>query len=461
MGCTVSNPGGCNAIDAAMLLLRNGGGGGGVTPEELEAALAVKADKVTGAVAGNLAALDGNGNLVDSGVDPIVFQRRTLETWAEIQEVVRMGKIGQFLNAESSQLVVPISTGGEAAVNYDFDVLGIDEDVPVNPALSHVLTIQAHNMLEFGSIMFDPTQYLFAVTAEACTEYGWPATGMPAGTYNITIDHGSYRGGTTQDGTYQFTTTVEVPVGGGVRHTQIGTHRNDGNYSKANLIAGTFTTYAADRTTALESGLTTTEGNNGTNLGTTTASNPTYKVGSYINFSQRQAHGANRWSTSFLRQYLNSDEATMTFTPATIWSRPMPTLPEGFLHKLPAELKAVLGKVRKRYALPVADGYGYEDIEDTVNIVTMLDMNFGRNGSTSEGPVDVNGTVTRGTPYTHWTGAENADRIKYNSAVAREWWLGSSHTSYACNSQYVTSIGALLNYYSESNLGVVPSLHII
>lgn len=55
------------AIDAAMLLLKNGGGGG-VTPEQLEEALAAKADKVSGAEAGNLAALDEGGNLADSGV---------------------------------------------------------------------------------------------------------------------------------------------------------------------------------------------------------------------------------------------------------------------------------------------------------------------------------------------------------------------------------------------------------
>lgn len=67
MGCNVSS-GGCNAVDAAMLLLKNGGGGGGVTPGQMEAALAFKADKVLGAEAGNLAALDGSGNLADSGV---------------------------------------------------------------------------------------------------------------------------------------------------------------------------------------------------------------------------------------------------------------------------------------------------------------------------------------------------------------------------------------------------------
>lgn len=63
-------------IDAAMLLLTNGGGGGGgggVTPEQMEAALAFKADKVPGAVAGNLAALDVAGNLVDSGRKPADF----------------------------------------------------------------------------------------------------------------------------------------------------------------------------------------------------------------------------------------------------------------------------------------------------------------------------------------------------------------------------------------------------
>lgn len=381
------------------------------------------------------------------------------ETWAEIQGILRAGKIADYVQP-SDQLIVPISTGGAEAVNCDFDVLGIDEDVPVNPALSHVLTIQAHQVLDYGSIPFDPAQYLFAVTAEACAEYGWPATGMPAGTYNIQIDHGSYSGGTTQDGTYQFTTTVEVPVGGGIRHTQIGVYRSDSDYNKENLLAGTFTTYSADRTTTLESGLETTEGTDGTSLGTTTANSPEYKVGNFINFSQLQAHGNGRWSTSFLRQYLNSDEATMTFTPATIWSRPMTTLPEGFLHKLPAELKAVLGKVRKRYALSTADGYGYEDVEDAINLVTMLDIDVGKNNNISEGPVDGDGAVTRTTAYSHWVGATNADRIKYQGSTPRYWWLGSSLPSNVFE-RYVNTSGARNYNDANSTYGVVPSLHII
>ena len=396
------------------------------------------------------------GELVSADVTKVMSFRNF---WDRIGYAVKTGTVGKILKP-GDQITVPISTGGATPVDYDFDVLGIDEDEPVDENLSHVLTVQAHDVLEYGSIPFDPAQYLFAVTAEACAEYGWPATGMPAGTYNITLDHGSYTNTTVQDGTYQFTTTQIVPVGGGIRHTQAGFYRSDGAYTKANLLAGTFITYAADRTTVLEDGISTTEGSEGTNLGTTSASNPAYKVGNYINFSMRQASGYGRWSTSFVRQYLNSDEATMTFTPATIWSRPMTTLPEGFLHKLPDTLKAVIGKVRKRYALSIADGYGYEDIEDTVNIATMLDMNFGENNSISEGPVSADGTVTRETPYTHWTGAENAGRIKYQGATPRHWWLGSDYPSSPYIERHVNTSGALTVRNASDTYGIVPSLHI-
>lgn len=348
-----------------------------------------------------------------------------------------------------------------SATTWDFDVLGIDEDEPVNPGRKHVLSIGMHKVFTYGSIPFDPAQFLFAVTAEACAAFGWPSTGMPAGTYNVTLDHGSYSGGTTQDGTYQFTTTEIVPVGGGIRHTAMGAYRSDSAYTKENLLAGTFTTYGADKTTTIETGLATTEGNGGTNLGTTTASDPQYKTGDYINFSQRQAHGSNRWKTSYLRQYLNSFDEEVNFVPATIWSRGMATKPEGFLHAIEPALRAVIGKVRKRYALPIADGYGYEDVEDYCTLSTMLDLGLGNNNSIAEGPVTSAGEVKRTTAYSFWKGTVQADRIKYQGNTARYWWLGSTSPSYAHLERYVHTSGALLSSSATSTHGVVPSLFII
>lgn len=249
-------------------------------------------------------------------------------------------------------------------------------------------------------------QYLYYVDAAA-----WP-DGLPAGTYNITLDHGAYNSDTTQDGTYQFTITRPVPVGGGIRHTTIGVYRSDGAYTKENLLAGTFTTYAADRVTTIESGLAATEGVEGTNLGTTTSRDPQYKAGDYINFSQHQAYGSGRWSTSWLRQVLNSSDAEVQFVPATPWSRPG-SKAEGFLHSLDPELVKALGKTRKRYALSITDGYGYEDVEDVVGLNTMTDMGLGTTTLLQKGAVDAAGALIRAGAYTLWDGATSADRIKY------------------------------------------------
>lgn len=114
----------------------------------------------------------------------------------------------------------------------DFDIQGIDEDAPVGAGMTHSVSLLMHNCLY--NMAFDPAQYLYYVDAAA-----WP-DGLPAGTYNITLDHGAYNSDTTQDGTYQFTITRPVPVGGGIRHTTIGVYRSDGAYTKENLLAGTF-----------------------------------------------------------------------------------------------------------------------------------------------------------------------------------------------------------------------------
>ena len=345
-----------------------------------------------------------------------------------------------------------------------FDVEGIDEEISVRGDDNHVLSIQMHQV--FNSQNFDPAQFLFAVTAAACTAFGWnPATGMPAGKYKITLDHGAYGGGTGQDATYVFTTTQAVPVGGGVRHSVMGEYQK----VKSDVLAGTFTTYGADKVTTVETTITTSEYNSSTDsdavdLGTATAQNPTYKIGDYINFTERQRYGSNRWSTSWLRQYLNSADAELAWTPGTIWSRPISTSIEGFLHLLDPALKAVLTKVRKRYALQTADGGGYEDVEDYVTLDTMMDVFGGKNNNIYEGPVDSNGAVVRSSQMSLWKNINTtqASRIKRNSSnTASIWWLGSMHPDIANGVRNVSTSGALDSLsgaYSSS--GVVPRLHI-
>ncbi|MCR4935829.1 MAG: DUF6273 domain-containing protein [Oscillospiraceae bacterium] len=377
-----------------------------------------------------------------------------LKSWSELQLWLRAGQLGQVLEAGDR---LNVEVGGTVR---DFDVLGLDEDEPVGAGLQHVLSLQAHDIL--NQMQFDPPQYLFAVTEAACQHYGWSSTGadagMPAGTYHVTLLYGAYDGGTNQDGTYQFTTTQRIPIGGGIRHSAIGQY--GGEYTKAQILSGSFTAYGADTVTELESGLPTAEGSGGTGLGTTTATDPTYLDGDSINFSIRQAHGANRWSTSYIRQYLNSFDAELTFVPATVWSRNMSTRPEGFLHTLDPELRAVIGKVRKRYALSVADGYGYEDVEDYCTLSTFLDVNQGTNNNIAEGPVTSSGVVTRTNPYTFWNGTVQEDRVKYLGSTASGWLIGSTHPTYSGHVRGFNASGRQVALRASNTGGIVPSLFI-
>lgn len=355
------------------------------------------------------------------------------QTWDGIQAAVRSNKIRLSVSV-ADQLVAKWNN-----VNRDWDVQGIDECCPADPTKTHSLDILAHACL--GTFTFEPRQMLYGVRAAY-----WP-DGLPAGTYNI-----GYATSASSITYRKFTTTQVVPVGGGIQ------------FSDAAFGEATVSTIAADRYTAIESGITTeaaTDADDGTALGVTSAATAAWKQGDAINFYDRVRYGANRWRYSYMRQWLNSDEEVMTWTPGTIWSRRPSTLPSGFLYRLDPALKAVLGRVRVRYAIPTCDGGGYEDLEDLVTLQTMLDMGYGKNNNVSEGPVDAEGTVKRTTAYSLWVGKENSDKIKYNGSSASYWWMSSTNPSSAGSERDVYTSGALNGYFGCYAHGVVPSLHII
>ena len=355
------------------------------------------------------------------------------QTWDGIQAAVRSNKIRASV-AVADQLVAKWY-----GTDRDLDVQGIDEACPADPTKTHTLDLLFHACL--STRVFDPEQYLYAIRAT-----DW-ADGLPAGTYNI-----GYRTGASAITYWKFTTTMVVPVGGGIR------------VSAAPSASEKVTTYAADTFTVLESNLALSEASDaadGTPIGVTSDNTRSYIEGDAMNFVHRCQYGANRWRYSFMRQYLNSDEATMTWTPGTIWSRRPSTLPAGFLYTLDPALKSVLGRVRVRYAIPNCDGGGYEDLEDLVTLQTMLDMGYGNNGSVVEGPVDAEGNVKRTTAYSLWVGKANADKIKYNGTSASHWWMSSTNPSNANYERLVDTSGALNGNVGYNANGVVPSLHII
>lgn len=342
-----------------------------------------------------------------------------------------------------------------------FDVLGTNDfDVPVNSTLEHTLPLISRDILSYGVIAQNPPQALKAIAAD---EF---ANGMPAGTYNITLDHGAYNNDTGQDGTFQFTTTQAVPVGGKIKHTKIGVYESDGQYTKAKILAGTFTTYDADYN-VIESGLVTTEGNSGTSLGTCTAEDPTYMSGTHLNSTRRQGQGSNRGSHSNIRKWANSDAAGAAAGAIASWWYPsdefdMPpktTIP-GFKHGLDPEFVACICPVRKRTYLHVWDQNGetYEDTDEEIFQLSMTELGYGNNNSVDEGSPKGDGNINKAGAYPLYDGATNADRIKRQNGTARYWFHRSPNPSYASIVRSSSTDGSLnsggANYTNGAVLGL-------
>ena len=335
----------------------------------------------------------------------------------------------------------------ETASEIIFDVVNIDDT-------HRAVDLLTRDLLHYGAIPFCPAQGLYAVVASKYPD------GLPAGTYKVVCDHAAYNGGTNEDGTFYFTTTQVVPVGGMIRHTAMGQYRSA--YAKETVLAGTFTTYDATGAT-IETGLVTSEGDTGTLLGKTTACDPQYKEGDEINFTHRQFYGSNRYANSVSKMWLESAAAGAAsgavaswWKKMTIWDLPVKSTMPGFLHGLDPEFVSCIAKVTKRTAKCIADGYGYEDTEELVWLPSMTEMGYGKNNNIQES--NVFGGTPVDNPFELFDGASNDERIKTYTGTARYWWLRSPHPSYGGVPRSVDASGALYGISAFNSFGVPAGL---
>ena len=379
--------------------------------------------------------------------------------WVYNGNIVVLSDYGITVTGTPASLDTIVIT--ETVEKITFDVLDFDYDTPVTEGINHTMSLLAHDVYSYDEIPFDASEALFYVDPET-----YPS-GLPVGTYHITLDHGTYGEGTDQDGTYQFTTTQIVPAGGLIRHTTMGVYQSSG-YTKAQITGGKFVTYNTEYT-QLES-LTTTEGSGGTSLGTTTARRPSYRTNELLNFTERNGHGSNNWLNSSVRQYLNSDAAGAAsgaiaswWTSKNIWDMPVKSTKSGFLYGLDPSFRAILQTVKKRNRLTLAD-YGnssvkYIDNDERVFFVSQTEVRLAREDGVYENSFGTDKTFTtiKTTPYALYAFAENADRIKYQNGVVHHWWLRGPFPSYAYYVRFV-SIGGRLGGGTYFSSGIVPAL---
>lgn len=346
----------------------------------------------------------------------------------------------------------------ESASVILFEVVGRNQDTPADEQYSYSLSLISKDVLTYNTIPYSPAQALYVVDAEV-----WP-NGMPAGTYNITLNHGAYNGGTGQDGTYQFTTTVTIPVGGRIRHSSMGSYYSAAaSYNKKNILSGTFITYD-DSYNTLESGLVTTEGSGGVSLGQTTASNgAAYPLAAHMNYTQRQRYGSNDPRSSVNMMWLNSDDTGATsgeiaswWQPVSEFDMPVKSTLAGWLHGIDPEFLSVIGAVKKRTAFSVAEGYGYYDEDQLIWQPSMTEMGNGTNNGFVE--TDPSGTFS---VYERYNPLVTTDRIKYQGTTARHWWIRSPNPSNAGLPRSVNTSGSLNTNLASTANGVVVGLCII
>lgn len=190
--------------------------------------------------------------------------------------------------------------------------------------------------------------------------------GLAAGTYNVTFGATWGSKDAVKDATYQFSITQAVPAGGCLA----------GFIQLPDVSASSWKVfvYAADRITKLET-VAVTKGNGGTSLGTMQLA----ARNGNLNSMHETGYGWNRWKTSALRQYLNSDQPKgKWWTPQDDWDIAPDQLAtkDGFLCGMSEDmLKAIKPIKMTTYANTVNDGGGADVTYDRVFLPSLEQMN--------------------------------------------------------------------------------------
>ena len=268
---------------------------------------------------------------------------------------------------------------------------------------------------------------------------------LPAGTYYITF--GGTWGNVKTGESWNFTLTKAVPAGG-----FLAGFRNASDTASANWKVYVYDT---DRKTILET-VSVASGEAGTSLGTMTL----YGT-DHLNGIQETTRGCNRYATSALRQWLNSDK------PKGEWWEPKGkydlapdqlATKDGFLCGIDPELLAVMQPVKLVTYCNTVTAEGKQHVKDTLyDKVTILSLGqmyiteqVSGEGEAHEYYKQLNGTDTKYKQYS--TYPDLITRGADNTSVAQTVRLRSANRGNAYNSWYVNSSGGVYDggaYYAS------------
>ena len=280
---------------------------------------------------------------IANAVEMIAFANsanlQNASTWKQISGLVKNGYAQKIFDYGDQFTEKWTDTADTKEYEYPWRVNHFENVELENGEVVPGMYLQAHYAHPFG------VQFSNARAFLRCPE------GLAAGTYNIML--GSDWGDNAKANTYwSFTLTQDVPAGG----------RLAGFIQMPDVASSNWKviSYAADAITKIET-VSVIIGQNGTDLGTLQ-----YDVrNGSLNSMQETAYGWNRWKTSAIRQYLNSDQPKgKWWTPQDEWDVAPDQLAtkDGFLCGLSDDMKQAIKTVKVvTYANTVQDG-GEADI---------------------------------------------------------------------------------------------------
>ena len=293
---------------------------------------------------------------IANAVEMIAFANsanlQNASTWKQISGLVKNGYAQKIFDYGDQFTEKWTDTADTKEYEYPWRVNHFENVELENGEVVPGMYLQAHYAHPFG------VQFSNARAFLRCPE------GLAAGTYNIML--GSDWGDNAKANTYwSFTLTQDVPAGG----------RLAGFIQMPDVASSNWKviSYAADAITKIET-VSVISGQNGTDLGTLQ-----YDVrNGNFNSMQETAYGWNRWKTSAIRQYLNSDQPKWKWwTPQDEWDVAPDQLAtkDGFLCGLPDDMKQAIKTVKVvTYANTVQDGGEADITYDKVFLPSMEQM---------------------------------------------------------------------------------------
>lgn len=281
--------------------------------------------------------------------------------------------------------------------------------------------------------------------------------GMTAGTYCIGFDYTwGDKGYVTKGDYWNFSLTKDVPAGGKLAGFYEAPDQPQTNWRVY--------VYSADGKTVLETVSTINKGQEGTLLGVMTAYGD-----ENLNGIQQMAYGDNRYATSAIRQYLNSDKPKGEWwTAQTKWDIAPDQLSQidGYLCGMDPELLSVLKPVKVVTYCNTVTATGQKQVKDiTYDKVTLISLEqmyiepqAAGEGEAHEYYKELNGTAKK---FQWWQTYEILKTFAVeNPTSPQHVRLRSAYRSSAYITWVVYSSGNVGNYYASSATRPAPLMFI-